>query len=239
MVNIEIVEKIRKILKESSEEKNRISGQKFFKESVNLYGVKSADVNKIAKHFISEIRHFDKASIFEISEILFQSGYLEESFIACEFAYSVRKHYSPGDFILFERWITLYVKNWATCDTFCNHSVGELLEKFPELVERLINNWTKSDNRWMRRAAAVSFIVPARNGKFLNEVLRISDILLQDKDDMVQKGIGWLLKVSSSKHLDVIFDYIVKNKSIMSRTSLRYSIEKMPIELKLIAMQKK
>jgi len=235
---MEIIDKIRELLIKNSEEKNRISGQKFFKESVCLYGVKSSEVKKIAKYCFDDVKHLEKDAIFEICEILFQSSYLEESFIACNFSFAIRKKYSIDDFKLFERWISTYVNNWATCDTFCNHTVGEIIEQFPFLVENLIENWALSENRWMKRAAAVSLIVPARNGKFLSEVLRISDILLLDKDDMVQKGYGWLLKVSSNKHLVTIFDYVIKNKLIMPRTSLRYAIEKMPSDFKKIAMIK-
>ena len=90
----------------------------------------------------------------------------------------------------------------------------------------------------MRRAAAVSLIIPARQGKFLNDIFEIADLLLLDKDDMVQKGYGWMLKVASQKHQLEIFDYVVANKAIMPRTALRYAIEKMPPELKAIAMGK-
>jgi 3-methyladenine DNA glycosylase AlkD len=90
----------------------------------------------------------------------------------------------------------------------------------------------------MRRASAVSLIIPARKGKFLNDILEIADILLLDKDDLVQKGYGWMLKAASKSHQQEIFNFVIKNKSIMPRTSLRYAIEKMPKELKRKAMEK-
>ena len=90
----------------------------------------------------------------------------------------------------------------------------------------------------MRRAAAVSLIVPGKHGKFLKEIFAIADILLCDDDDMVQKGYGWMLKVASQVHEKQIFDYVMKNKKKMPRTALRYAIEKMPKELKARAMAK-
>jgi 3-methyladenine DNA glycosylase AlkD len=60
----------------------------------------------------------------------------------------------------------------------------------------------------MRRAAAVSLIVPAKKGMFLDDILEIADILLTDKDDLVQKGYGWMLKVTSQVHQKEIFNYI-------------------------------
>ena len=90
----------------------------------------------------------------------------------------------------------------------------------------------------MRRAAAVSLIVPAKQGKFLKESIEIADLLLTDTDDMVQKGYGWLLKEASRKHTDEVFAYVMKNKRVMPRTALRYAIELMPKDLKAEAMKK-
>jgi 3-methyladenine DNA glycosylase AlkD len=90
----------------------------------------------------------------------------------------------------------------------------------------------------MRRASAVSLIVPAKHGKFLKESIEIADLLLTDTDDMVQKGYGWLLKEASRKHTDEVFAYVMKNKRRMPRTALRYAIELMPKELKAEAMKK-
>lgn len=62
--------------------------------------------------------------------------------------------------------------------------------------------------------------------------------LLTDTDDMVQKGYGWLLKEASRKHQKEVFDYVMKNKNVMSRTALRYAIELMPGEMRTEAMKR-
>ena len=90
----------------------------------------------------------------------------------------------------------------------------------------------------MRRASAVTLIIPARKGKFLSDILEIADILLLDNDDLVQKGYGWMLKAASEANQNEIFEYVIKNKAIMPRTALRYAIEKMPEELKREAMRR-
>lgn len=90
----------------------------------------------------------------------------------------------------------------------------------------------------MRRAAAVTLILPARKGLFLEDIFAIADTLLEDTDDLVQKGYGWMLKEASKKHLKEVYSYVQKNKKKMPRTALRYAIEKMPKELKKEAMAK-
>ena len=108
---------------------------------------------------------------------------------------------------------------------------------FPHRIADL-KEWAKSENRWLRRASAVTLIIPAKKGFFLEDIFEISDILLEDGDDMVQKGYGWMLKDASITHIDEVFEYVMKNKRRMPRTALRYAIERMPKEMKAEAMKK-
>jgi 3-methyladenine DNA glycosylase AlkD len=172
----------------------------------------------------------DKDWVFKLCEELFRTGFLEESFVACNWSYYTRDLYTLGDLETFEKWLNNYISNWASCDTLCNHTIGSFLEKYPEEVEKL-KSWAHSDNRWMRRAAAVSFIIPARNGLLHSHVLEIAEILLNDKDDLVQKGYGWMLKAASEADSMMVFDFLVKHKHIMPCTSFRYAMEKLPAEM--------
>lgn len=232
-----IIDEIREELRKNIDEKTQATSQRYFKEEIKFYGVKVPLVHKISKEYLKFTELCSKLEIFGFCEALWQSGYLEESFIACNWSYAMRKQYEPEDFNVFENWIDNYVNNWASCDTLCNHTVGEFIEMYPEFLSKL-KTMAKSSNRWMRRAAAVSLIIPARKGKFLKEVFEIANILLLDKDDLVQKGYGWMLKACSESHQRDVFDFVVKNKSTMPRTALRYAIEKMPKEVRLKAMEK-
>lgn len=232
-----VITDIRRELKENIDEKTLKNSAHFFKEKVKVYGVKTAVVTKIGKSYLKMVKQRPKAEIFALCEKLWQSGYMEESWIACQWSHAIHKQYEPTDFKVFERWVDNHVTNWASCDTLCNHTIGEFLQMYPEYVPSL-KKWAKSKNRWMQREAAVSLIIPARRGKFLNEILEIADILLVDEDDLVQKGYGWMLKVASKSYQKEIFDYVMANKAVMPRTALRYAIEKMPAELRAEAMVK-
>ncbi len=233
----DIIQMVREELKRNSDEKTRNSAKRFFKEKIELHGVRSATVRKIGKETFKHIRSESKKEIFALCETLFQSGYIEESFIACHWSHNLHTQYLPDDFPVFERWINHYVSNWATCDTLCNHTIGDFIRMYPSYLSEL-KVFAGSDNRWTRRASAVSLIVPARKGLFLKEIFEIADILLTDEDDLVQKGYGWMLKSASQADQKAVFDYVVQNKAVMPRTALRYAIEKMPAELRSIAMKK-
>jgi 3-methyladenine DNA glycosylase AlkD len=233
----QILQKLRDDLVKNSNEKDRISGQRFFKEEVKLLGMKSSVVLSISKEHFKALPDKDKSFIFTLCEDLFSTGIMEESFVACDWSYNMHKQFDATDFGLFEKWVNNYVNNWATCDTLCNHTVGTLLEMYPDLIN-VLKTWTQSANRWVKRASAVTLIIPARRGLFLSDIFEISDSLLTDKDDMVQKGYGWMLKAASQSHQKEVFDYVRKHKAIMPRTALRYAIEKMPAQLKAEAMKK-
>ena len=232
-----IIENLRQELIKNANEKTRLSGERFFKEDVKLYGIKSADVSRISKEHYKNITDKSKSHIFSLCNELWKSGYMEESFVACNWAYDVRKQYEPDDFDIFDKWVSTYVGNWASCDTLCNHTVGTFVEMYPEYLSGL-KKWAQSKNRWVKRASAVSLILPARRGKFLEDIFIIADILHSDKDDMVQKGYGWMLKAASEAHPKDVFNYVMIKKATMPRTSLRYAIEKLPAELKAQAMAK-
>ena len=118
-----------------------------------------------------------------------------------------------------------------------NHAVGAFMEKFPGRSARL-RVWATSKNRWLRRAAAVSLILPARKGMFLPDILAIADQLLLDPDDLVQKGYGWLLKAASQAHRPEVLAFVLARKRQMPRTALRYAIEKLPARDKQLAMRR-
>ena len=231
------IRSIRQELLKNSDEEVLNGSKRFFKETIKPLGVKSAIVTRIGKDIFKTVSDKSKYQIFELCEELWKSGYLEESFIACHWSYYVHKQYEPEDLHIFEKWIDEYVDNWASCDTLCNHTVGTLLEMYPETVSAL-EEWTRSSNRWKRRAAAVSLIIPARKGLFFRQILNISDLLFGDNDDLVQKGYGWMLKASSEAHQKEIFHYVMEHRKNMPRTALRYAIEKMPPDLKKAAMAK-
>jgi 3-methyladenine DNA glycosylase AlkD len=232
----QVIERIREELAASVDEENKAGSQRFFKEEVTCYGVKTATVRKIAEKHWSEVKLYSKKEVFALCEELFSSDYMEEACVVAVWLPNF-KRVEPSDLAVFKVWIERYVNNWAKCDWFCNHTVGGLVEKHPESVNE-VKSWAKSENRWLKRAAAVSLIVPAKKGMFLQEAFEISDMLLNEEDDMVQKGYGWLLKEESIKHQKQVLDYVVKNRKTMPRTALRYAIERMPKELKKEAMKK-
>lgn len=223
-------------LRQKADEKIRESTHRFFKEKVQVYGLKSAEVTRLARDSFKTL-DLSKKEIFLLCEQLWASGYLEESFIACHWSYALSRQFEPEDFATLEGWLYRYVTNWASCDTLCNHSIGTFLESYPEFVQRLMD-WCDASSLWVRRGAAVSLILPAKKGLFKEDIFRIAEKLLLDPEDLVQKGYGWMLKALSQASMEEVFCFIMENKARMPRTALRYALEKMPSDKRKKAMEK-
>ncbi|MBU0596796.1 DNA alkylation repair protein [Patescibacteria group bacterium] len=233
-----IINRIKKELKHHVDLKYKDGATNFFKEDIVCYGVRTPVVRKIANKYWPEIKKVDKKKIFSFCEELLKNNYCEEATIAFSWTRKLKNQFTEDDFPIFERWLKKYVDNWAKCDDFCTHSFNYLLYKNPDLYPK-VKLWTKSKNRWMRRSVSVIHITTEKKfyvAKNLKHIFEIADILLMDKDDLVQKGYGWMLKVASDHSQKQVFDFVMKRKNIMPRTALRYAIEKMPANLKKQAM---
>jgi 3-methyladenine DNA glycosylase AlkD len=172
-----IIAQIRQELEALADPAIQKGSKRFFKEEIRCYGIKTATVVAMAKKYWKEVQGRPKQEIFALCEELYRLGYLEEYFIVSQWAHALSGQYERKDLAVFERWIDTYITNWASCDGLCTHTLGDFIEQYPEYIDAL-KRWTQSKNRWMRRASAVSLIVPANHGKFLKESIEIADLLL-------------------------------------------------------------
>jgi 3-methyladenine DNA glycosylase AlkD len=144
----------------------------------------------------------------------------------------MRCHLTPAHFDTLDAWVD-HVTNWANTDSLSTWLIAETIRKDPTLHMRLLQ-WTTSENRWRRRAAAVSLVPIARNGDMLEEALAIADRLMTDGDDMVQKGVGWLLKEASKEHPDEIRELLLRWREETPALTLRYASEKLPKDKRVL-----
>jgi 3-methyladenine DNA glycosylase AlkD len=226
---------VRAALEAVADEQLRVRGLRSFREPVRPFGVRVATVRTIAERALAALEPRDVERVWRLCDALGCSGWLEESYVAGYWAQAMADAYRPADVHVFGRWLDSWVDNWATCDALCCESVGRLLESAPQ-VASTVAAWAASPNRWVRRGAAVSFVRPARRGLHLGTVLRVADALLEDRDDLVRKGYGWMLKSASHAHPDEVFAYLMARRHVMPRVAFRYALESMDPERRDRAM---
>jgi len=232
-----IVKEIRSQLKARANPEFARQMKNYFKEEIWAYGIRMKDVKKIAKEYYKKFKATnDIQKVFTVAERLLASANIEEGALALEMLRGFHRLYTPKLFSLFDHWVN-YLTNWVHTDALCCHHIAITLEQDGKLAHKLLK-WTKSRNRWRRRAAAVSLVELANKGMYLNETLQVAERLMQDKDEMVQKGVGWLLRETSRKYPDEIAEFLLRWKDKTSRLVLRTAAEKLPPELRFKVLSK-
>ena len=222
----EILAWIRRELKAHVDPVYRAGLLAYFREPIDPYGVRTPTVKRIAAAVYKAVKPWPAARRNKLCEELWKSGKSEEGGISIYVCRRFRKQCAAPEFKLFERWVDRYVRNWAHCDGVSSWLLSGCIENDPSLIPRLAP-WVLSRNRWKRRAAAVSLLQEAKQGRNLDAIFQIAGALLEDPDDMVQKGVGWLLKETYPKRPREVVRFLEPRKQGTPRLLLRYAAEKM------------
>ncbi len=115
-----------------------------------------------------------------------------------------------------------FVNNWDLVDVSAYNILGDYLYRIQDYS--ILYDYAESSNLWYRRIAVVATNHMIKNN-ILDVTFNIVDILIKDKNDIIQKANGWMLRNCGDQDKDVLTKYIKMNYSIMPRTTLRYAIE--------------
>jgi 3-methyladenine DNA glycosylase AlkD len=200
--------------------------QRFFKtgkgeygEGDRFYGIKVPVQRTIAKQF--------KELPLEDLKVLMNSKVHEERLIA---AFILVDQYKMGDEkkekIIFEFYLKNRkgINNWDLVDLSAPKIVGKyLLYKEKDVLYK----FARSKDLWEKRVAILSTQTFIRE-HFFEDTLKISEILLNDKHDLIHKAVGWMLREVGNRDLQTEEEFLKEHYKTMPRTMLRYAIEKFP-----------
>lgn len=203
--------------------------RRFFQHEVDTYGVRTQHLNLLIREIYGLMKHWPAAERNTLMKLLWETGKLESGTLACHVYRRFARQCAGCEFKLFERWLDRYVHNWAHCDGVSSWLLAACIENEPELRFAL-KPWTSSKNRWKRRASAVALLQEAKAGRQTAYVFEIAERLLPDRDDMVEKGVGWLLKETYPRRPHEVLDFLMGRGAAASRLTLRYAAEKMTPE---------
>lgn len=117
---------------------------------------------------------------------------------------------------------TKYINNWDLVDSSAHYIVGAYLEdKDRSVLYSLVN----SKSLWERRISILSTFYFIKNNDYKDSLL-IAQKLLHDKEDLIHKAVGWMLREIGNRDLEAEESFLKKHYKIMPRTMLRYAIEK-------------
>jgi 3-methyladenine DNA glycosylase AlkD len=225
-----IVREIVMHLRENGSPGHAAGVQWFFKEEVQSHGWYTGDLRRYARALHKELVH-DQALLLDVAERLFTSAVLEEKALAVTMLEPALRRFGNREFRRFETWFG-QVRSWADHDALAMYLIGPLLVADPRRVKRPLR-WAASPSRWRRRGAAVSLIHGIRRGLFYREATVVTERLVADRDDMVQKGLGWLLREWAKHNPGAAVPVLMAIRGRASRLVLRTGCEKLAPALRI------
>jgi 3-methyladenine DNA glycosylase AlkD len=221
------VRRIREDLRRGGSPEHAKGVQWFFKEEVHSHGWYTSDLRRFARKTSREIQAADGLDILlQVADRLFTGEVLEEkNFAVLLLEKSVAK-FGEREFRRFDGWLDR-VTSWADHDALVHYLIGPMIVAEPKRARHVLR-WAKSRNRWRRRAAAVSLIRSTRQRLLFPQIVRVSEALLTDDDDMVQKGLGWLLREAAKADPKMTVPHLLRIRERASRLVLRTACETLP-----------
>ena len=220
------VHKIQAKLRGLAKKENAEVAQRFFKTGPGEYGegdkflgIRVPVLRKLAKEY-------QAISVGEAEKLL-KSPIHEERLLAL---FILIRIYSKGvEFVkkrIYDFYLnnTKFINNWDLVDASAEHIVGHfLLDKRKDPLFRL----AKSKNLWERRISIMATFCFIKCQKY-SDTLEISEVLLHDKEDLIHKAVGWMLREVGKRNLPLEEEFLKAHYKDMPRTMLRYAIERFP-----------
>ncbi len=218
---------LRALLRAHADPENAAGAQRWFVGGVKTYGVHRERLDGLAREAAAALKaNGGLPAVLRIADGLYRSRNMDEAALAARTLERFTRDITPAHFATFHRWVD-FLDDWASTDSLCTQVIGPLIREHHQLIRRVVP-WTRSRHRWRRRAAAVSLIPLARTGERLRDIFAIAGRLIGDPDDMVQKGVGWLLKEATRLRPRQVVSYLVARRDQTTRLVLRYACEKLP-----------
>ncbi len=223
-----MVSRISKGLREIAEPDRAAKHQKFFKTGEGEYGEGDKFIGVRVPLIRKLVREFQGLSLEETKTLLFSLWHEERLFALL----MMRDSFKRGDDKRKEEIYNLFmnstsqINNWDLVDSSAPYIAGAWLfdrDRTP------LYEFAESDNLWERRIAVISTQYFIRRNNFA-DTLRIAGILLEDREDLIHKAVGWMLRDVGNRNMKTEEKFLKKYYRKMPRTMLRYAIEKFPEE---------
>ena len=236
---------ILKDLKKVSSKERATESQRFFKTGKGEYGqgdvfvgIRTPEIRKISKKYLeyldlgdldfflhNKIHEYRLFAVITLTYMYEKTKKIKDTFQQGKKRENIFNYYLEN-----REWIN----NWDLVDVSAPKIVGEFLKEKGEEEERrkernVLDNLIKSDNLWDQRIAIVSTYTFIKQGDFEN-ILGISKLLINNKNnehDLIHKALGWMLREVGKKDETVLKTFLDNYANKMSRTMLRYSIERL------------
>ena len=218
---------IRRVLKDGGSAPHSKDLQWFFKKEIKSRGWYTGELRKVAVRFRRTIlKELGLPFLLRVADKLFSGRVLEEKIFAVFLLENLTEDFGDSEFRLFESWLPR-ISSWADHDALVHYLISPMVAAKPARTKHVFR-WARSRDRWHRRAACVALIRGARQKMFFPEIQRLTGMLLGDQDDMVQQGLGWLLRETVKFDARRTMPYLMTIREQAPRLVLRTACETLP-----------
>jgi len=126
-----------------------------------------------------------------------------------------------------------YINNWDLVDSSADKILGPYLRG---REKTLLYKFARSASLWKRRIAIMTTFHFIKNIQF-EDALRLSELLLYDKEDLIHKAVGWMLREIGKRDLETEVEFLNTHYREMPRTMLRYAIEHFSPEIRQLYLK--
>ena len=196
-------------LRRYAKEERAINLARFFKTGKGEYGEGDKFLGVVVPDIRQVVRKHRKLGRKEIGELVTNKFHEVR---LCGLLILIKQK-DIADFYLAH---TKYINNWDLVDLTAYHV---------DIPKAVLYKLARSRNLWERRIAIINTFKFIRGNKF-EDTIRISEILLGDRHDLIHKAVGWMLREVGKRDKDTEIGFLQKYHCQMPRTMLRYAIEK-------------
>jgi len=188
-------------------------------------GIKAGVLDNLLKQYKTEIKTLSCKEAFVLAQMLYKDK-IEETILAGNFVLQNKIDCIGKVELPFLDKVLNSFSSWSQVDDFCIDVLQPILLKYPNDTFLFLKRWNKSKSMWKRRASVVAFVRKiGESGKFTDDALLLCENLIFDKEDLVQKGVGWCLKDVMRGDKKKVFEYVKKlRKRSVPATITLYAI---------------
>lgn len=216
-------------LKSHADKTRAAKYQRYFKEPVDYLGVGKERFEEVQQKLLGRVEGaWTIKEAVQFCNLMVKHPHMEARGLGFGVVATYVFEAPPTLLADIKRWLEDACGNWGLVDgTLAPSILAPLLDLHPDLIPEVVS-WTQSPSQWVRRGATVAFVPLVGQQKHVPTAYQIASRLFDEKEDLVRKAVGWLLRETGKSDMERLKRFLLKNGPKIPRTTLRYAIERFP-----------
>ena len=200
----------------------RAAGEKrYLKSDLTFFGARLAQIRAAAKA-IARKGELDRGEVVSLATELWSKEIFERRMAAVILLELHVEALGPGDLDTIEE-LVRESKTWALVDGLAGDVAGGIALRHK--VKRKLDGWAKDPDFWVRRSSLLAELKPLKNGAPFAPVAARADALLDEREFFIRKAIGWVLRETSKKRPDEVYDWLAPRTHRASGVTMREAVK--------------